>query len=419
MALNSNAFVEGIDPTGTFGGYASVLLQLIRQALPSSTYGMVLYDSATPDVAGANAWRQRCVWLDMTDTANPVAKVYRTTGSPGWVSVVSLIPNNTITTAMIQNAAVTLAKLSVAGGAANQLIRVNAGATAFEFVNFSSLFSAGVVPVNAINTTEVPPATFRALGSFGGAASTWFGADDIAGEFSAGSISALAIVPATTLSSASRFLTSRTSDTGAVWRLFDPVNDISDGGISGVKITSNSLAVAKLIAGTEGQILTVIGGTPVWSSSSPVTPTTFQENFVFATERNFAVPDSATTNKDYALTLPASRTWKDVDVRIQINRTDTNGGSTSCTASVKWNTAPRTDELVVVSATEGSGVTNDMVMDTTSSDVALSMSDSFVGIVPTNIASGNITIRVSFTVVGTLSEYTASVSIKARATANV
>jgi hypothetical protein len=273
MALNSNAFVEGIDPTGTFGGYASVLLQLIRQALPSSTYGMVLYDSATPDVAGANAWRQRCVWLDMTDTANPIAKVYRTTGSPGWVSVNSLISNNTITTAMIQNAAVTLAKLSVLGGAANQLIRVNAGATAFEFVNFSSLFSVGVVPVNSINTTAVAPATFRALGSFGGSASTWFSADDIVGELSAGSIAALAIVPATGLSAASKFLTSRTADTGAVWRAFDPAADIADGAVSGLKLTNGTATLAKLAqsGATTGQVAAWNGSS--WAPAAPVATT--------------------------------------------------------------------------------------------------------------------------------------------------
>jgi hypothetical protein len=287
MALNSNAFVEGIDPTSTFGGYASVLLQLIRQALPSSTYGMVLYDSATPDVSGANAWRQRCVWIDMTNTASPVAKVYRTTGSPGWVSVISLIVNNTITTAMIQDAAVTLAKLSVAGGTANQLIRVNAGATAFEFVNFSSLFTVGVVPINSIVTSAVPPSVFRVLGSFGGAAATWFTANDIVSELSVGSIDALAVAPAGTLSSASRFLTSRTADTGAVWRLFDPVADVADGGISGVKLTNGTATLAKLAqsGATTGQVASWNG-----SSWAPAAPASGVTKYVTATASIPAMP---------------------------------------------------------------------------------------------------------------------------------
>lgn len=109
MALNTNPFVEGIDPTSTFGGYASVLLQLIREAQPSSTYGMILFDTATPDVTGANAWRKRCLWLDFTDPAIPTVNVYRES-SGGWINVQRIIPSNAITTAMIQNAAVTLAK---------------------------------------------------------------------------------------------------------------------------------------------------------------------------------------------------------------------------------------------------------------------------------------------------------------------
>jgi hypothetical protein len=408
MALNSNAFVEGIDPTGTFGGYASVLLQLIRQALPSSTYGMVLYDSATPDVAGANVWRQRCVWLDMTDTANPVAKIYRTTGSPGWVSINSLISNNTITTAMIQNAAVTLAKLSVAGGAANQLIRVNAGATAFEFVNFSSLFGVGTVPINSLVTSAVPPASFRALGSFGGAASTWFTADDIAGEFSAGSVSALAIVPAATLSAASRFLTSRTADTGAVWRLFDPVNDISDGGISGVKITTNTLAVTKLVPGSEGQVLTVTGGVPVWSSSSPITPTTFEENFVFAT----GTFDNAgiDANTDVALTLPASREWKDLEIFIYWDKS----GAGGATLTLKWNTAPETGAVGVGSST-GCG-RNTVGLSGTNTGNMLRWN----GVVPATIDGTNITFRIEISgSAGIFALTNTRYEIRARATANV
>ena len=98
---------------------------------------MILFDTTPPDVTGANAWRKRCLWLDLTVPGTPVVRIYKEGGSPGWENVLKVIPPNTIDTSMIQNAAVTLAKLSVAGGAANQLIRVNAGATGFEFVSLS------------------------------------------------------------------------------------------------------------------------------------------------------------------------------------------------------------------------------------------------------------------------------------------
>lgn len=407
MALNSNAFVEGIDPTSTFGGYASVLLQLIRQALPSSTYGMILFDTATPDVTGSNAWRKRCVWLNTTDLAAITVNVYRDSGSPGWVNIFSSIPSNSITTAMIQNAAVTLAKLSTSGGSALQLIRVNAGATGFEFVGFASLFSAGVVPVSSINTTAVPPAVSRLLGSFGGAASTWYSPDDIVGEISVGSVAAIAVAPAATLSAASRFLTSRTADTGAVWRLFDPAVDISDGAISGVKLTSNTVAVTKLVPGTEGQVLTVTGGVPVWSSSSPITPTAFYENFVFATG-NFD-NGGASANTDIALTRPASRNWKDLEIILYGSKT----GAGGCIVTIKWNTAPETG-AVGVSSSAGCG------QNTQSLSGVETVALRWKGIIPATINATNITVRIEVAAAGGLwvladTRY----ELSSRATANV
>ena len=90
MALNSNPFVEGIDPTSTFGGYASVLLQLIREAKPSSTYGMILFDTTAPDVTGANAWRKRSIWVSLLNPAQPTVNVYRESAL-GWVNVNDVI----------------------------------------------------------------------------------------------------------------------------------------------------------------------------------------------------------------------------------------------------------------------------------------------------------------------------------------
>jgi hypothetical protein len=179
MALNNNPFVEGIDPTSTFGGYASVLLQLIRQAQPSSTYGMILFDTTPPDVTGANAWRKRSIWVSLATPATPTVNVYREGGSPGWVNVNDVISPNTITTAMIQNAAVTLAKLSTAGGAANQLIRVNAGATAFEFVSVGSIITTGSINVGSLITTGIPAGQFRLAGTYGPGVANWYTAQNV------------------------------------------------------------------------------------------------------------------------------------------------------------------------------------------------------------------------------------------------
>jgi hypothetical protein len=265
MALNTNPFVEGIDPSATFGGYASVLLQLIRQAQPSSTYGMILFDTTAPDVTGANAWRKRCIWINLTVPGTPTVNVYKEGGSPGWANVQSVIPNNTITTAMIQNAAVTLAKLSVSGGTANQLIRVNGTGTAFEFVSLASLVTAGSILPSAISGVAVPAGTTRFLGNYNAGTTTWFSAQAIIEEVPVGIIDATQIAPSTTAAARSRFITTRTADTYSNWRYFDPNVDILTGAMNGNRLTDNTVTVAKIVPSTvEGALLSVVGGVADW-----------------------------------------------------------------------------------------------------------------------------------------------------------
>ena len=265
MALNTNPFVEGIDPSGTFGGYASVLLQLIRQAQPSSTYGMILFDTATPDVTGANAWRKRCIWVNLTTPGTPTVNVYKEGGSPGWSNVQALIPPNTITTAMIQNAAVTLAKLSTSGGTANQLIRVNGTGTAFEFVSLASLVTAGSIPVGSLITTGIPAGQLRFAGVVGPGVATWYDAQQIINALADASIGSDLIAPAPVTSTRSKMLTTRTADTFATWRYFEPNVDILASAMNGNRLTDLTVSPAKITpSATEGALLAVVGGVADW-----------------------------------------------------------------------------------------------------------------------------------------------------------
>jgi hypothetical protein len=264
MALNTNPFVEGIDPSATFGGYASVLLQLIRQAQPSSTYGMILFDTTAPDVTGANAWRKRCIWIDLTVPGTPTVNVYKEGGSPGWANVQSVIPNNTITTAMIQNAAVTLAKLSVSGGTANQLIRVNGTGTAFEFVSLASLVTAGSIPVGSLITTGIPAAQLRFAGVVGPGVATWYDAQQIINNLANASIPTDLIGPAPAATSRSQFLTTRLGDPFAAWRYFDPTNDLQANALNGNRLTNNTVALSKIIPATTDAMLVTQGGVVDW-----------------------------------------------------------------------------------------------------------------------------------------------------------
>jgi len=273
MALNTNPFVEGIDPSATFGGYASVLLQLIRQAQPSSTYGMILFDTTAPDVTGANAWRKRCIWVNLTTPGTPTVNVYKEGGSPGWSNVQALIPPNTITTAMIQNAAVTLAKLSVSGGTANQLIRVNGTATAFEFVSLASLVTVGSIPVGSLITTGIPAGQLRFAGVVGPGTATWYDAQQIINALSNASIGGDLIAPAPVTSTRSKMLTTRTADTFATWRYFEPNVDILNDTMNGSKLQAGTVGPERLYSTgvPDGYLLSKVAGVPDWVAAPSVT----------------------------------------------------------------------------------------------------------------------------------------------------
>lgn len=272
MALNSNPFVEGIDPTSTFGGYASVLLQLIREAKPSSTYGMILFDTTAPDVTGANAWRKRSIWINVAVPTQPTVNIYRELPAPpGWVNVNDVISPNTITTAMIQNAAVTLAKLSTAGGTANQLIRVNAGGTAFEFVSLASLVTTGSIPVGSLLTTGIPAGQFRLAATYGPGVANWYTAQNVIDNIANGAIPTDLIGPAPAATTRSKFLTGRISDTFATWRFLEPNVDILNDTLSGGKLQNGTVAPIKVESAgiPDGYLLSKVGGVPDW-----VAPTT-------------------------------------------------------------------------------------------------------------------------------------------------
>jgi len=266
MALNTNPFIEGINPTATFGGYASVLLQLIRQAIPSSTYGMVLFDTTAPDVTGSNAWRKTCVWLNLTNPNIPTVNVYKEGTSPGWINVNNIIGNGAITTAMIANGAVTLPKLSTSGGTALQLIRVNATATNFEFVSLASLVTVGSIPIGSLITTGIPPGELRFAGVFGPTTAQWLQPIQIINALVDGSINPDLIGVPGALSTRSKFLTARTADTFAAYRFLEPNVDILDTTLSGAKLQNGTVSPSKIESSgiPDGYLLGKVAGLPDW-----------------------------------------------------------------------------------------------------------------------------------------------------------
>jgi hypothetical protein len=118
-----------------FGVYATALLQLIKLAVPNTYHGGLIFSETTPAVVGQPdgyptdwyEWHTRCIWVKPSEGS---LWVY----NGGWVSIFDAIPDLTITTDMIQDEAITLAKFSGSGASALQIIRRNAANTAFEFV---------------------------------------------------------------------------------------------------------------------------------------------------------------------------------------------------------------------------------------------------------------------------------------------
>jgi hypothetical protein len=165
---------------------------------------------------------------------------------------------------MIANGAVTLPKLSVSGGAALQLIRVNATNTAFEFVSLASLVTVGSILPAAISGIAVSPGTFRVLANLNGGTTTWYHPDQVVQGVSNAVIDIDQIAPSPITSARSRFITTRTADATATWRYFDPNVDILAAAMNGNRITDNTLPISKIIPGAEGSLLSVVGGTPDW-----------------------------------------------------------------------------------------------------------------------------------------------------------
>ena len=279
MALNTNPFVEGIDPSATFGGYASVLLQLIRQAQPSSTYGMILFDTTAPDVTGANAWRKRCIWVNLTVPGTPTVNVYKEGGSPGWANVQALIPPLTVKNSMISNPdaldadkGISITKFAPNGGTANQLIRVNGTATAFEFVSLASLVTAGSIPVGSLITTGIPAGQLRFAGVVGPGTATWYDAQQIINALADAAIGSDLIAPAPVTSTRSKMLTTRTADTFATWRYFEPNVDILNDTMNGSKLQAGTVGPERLYSTgvPDGYLLGKVAGVPDWVAPTSV-----------------------------------------------------------------------------------------------------------------------------------------------------
>lgn len=146
-------FDEGLDPTAVFGGYASTILEAIRLAKPNAYRGSVIYNASTPAVTGEPVgyptnwyeWQKRCLWIHPT-----TGKAYAYRTGLGWENIANKIDAGTVVGSMIAAGTITLDKLSISGGAALRVLRINAANTGAEWADINSIVGAGSLNVNAL-----------------------------------------------------------------------------------------------------------------------------------------------------------------------------------------------------------------------------------------------------------------------------
>lgn len=140
-------FDEGIDPTSTWGVYASVLLQLIRQAKPNSYRGSIIYSDTTPTVTGDYEWHKRCLWIKTT-APNAWHVFAYDNDLASWVDVSAGIGAGAINDeAQIADNTIPLSKLKISA-ITRSLLQVNASGNALEAKMLDRVLYDGFMPID-------------------------------------------------------------------------------------------------------------------------------------------------------------------------------------------------------------------------------------------------------------------------------
>lgn len=154
---DTNQFVEGADPTAQAGAFASLILQMVRQLVPASLYGLIIESEDTPPTSGAtNEWRKRALWFKpsyVREDGGTGAWFRWSTALGSWENFEDYLNSYGITA----DGAVNLDKLDPTIGSALQLIRKNAGNSAWEFVSPADILQTGSLSVTKLAPRTVDP----------------------------------------------------------------------------------------------------------------------------------------------------------------------------------------------------------------------------------------------------------------------
>lgn len=144
---------RGFDPTSVVGTPTnSQLLQMIAEAKPTfKQAGMFVISSSAPNVV-TYPDLAFAIWLELNLGGTALTGNQYYYNGTTWVAIP--LPAGAVTNAAIADGTIEIDKFSVAGGAADQIIAVNAGATAFEFTTVVSKIANG-----SLSITKLAPPT--------------------------------------------------------------------------------------------------------------------------------------------------------------------------------------------------------------------------------------------------------------------
>lgn len=157
---NAHFLTTGAD-LSSLGAYGTLIQQAIEQAYPASTwYGPVIVAEDTPPVTGLLAFNKRALWIKPS-----VPAIYYYSDTLGsWDDFINLL------TVVIEDASVTLAKLSTTGTASRRVLRRNSANTAYEWVDPLDVFNSAELTLAKL---ENAPASGYVIYSTSGSAKSW------------------------------------------------------------------------------------------------------------------------------------------------------------------------------------------------------------------------------------------------------
>jgi hypothetical protein len=167
-----------------------------------------------------------------------------------------------------------LTALTGSGASAYNLIRRNAGNTAWEFVAPSDVFTVGSLPVNRLQVTGIPTGEFRVIGCYSPNSYQPYTAAEVADEFTPGCVDPRALLLPSPLTTRRKFYGAKLGDTQAAAHLIDPAVDFNDDTIPSAKLVSTVAGAAvtypsSITFNAKGQITAAASGTAQFDLVTP------------------------------------------------------------------------------------------------------------------------------------------------------